>query len=85
MESKKYVVEQFTGILDKNGESIYEGDLIKFSYGDWHNRVGQVVFQFNAFMLESNSGALFANTYLHMKHGEVIGNIHENSNLIKSK
>ena len=80
-------VGQFTGLTDKNGKKIFEGDILKFSYtGKNHGVEGTeaVVFKNGKFGVEwgwhKEMVALdgFANTTI-----EVIGNIHDNPELVE--
>ena len=62
---------QFTGLNDKNGKEIFDGDIIRGF--DWHNCKPSVVsWDVIGFRIP-----LMANAY------EIIGNIYENPELIK--
>lgn len=72
---------QFTGLLDKNGKEIYEGDILKSDRDsiltiNWcHERYGWLLF-----FKDKNEGTIF---FDNVDGIEIIGNIHENSELIK--
>ncbi|EOI0693362.1 YopX family protein [Campylobacter jejuni] len=80
-------IELWTGIYDKNGKKIYQGDIVKTKspYDCFLAKVG--IHKEGTFYLESKSrdyiGSLI---YLVKDEGydtEIIGNIHENPELLK--
>lgn len=76
---------QFTGMTDKNGKNIFEGDIIRDNTGECYI----VEFRDGCFMFSCNDGGeiyydimlpISKNKQTTYKYGEVIGNIHDNSN-----
>jgi uncharacterized phage protein (TIGR01671 family) len=84
MELDEFIALQYTGLKDKNGREIYEGDIVYMSeYGDYPMEVYWHENMVKWFMKNSigNTDHLYmqkANNYL-----EIIGNIYENPELIK--
>lgn len=73
-------IGQFTGLLDKNGKEIYEGDIITFS--NHLQGVSQVVYDYAGFDVVSNNYRTTLRPMMN-NHIRVIGNIHDNPELLK--
>lgn len=76
--SDESIIMQFTGLIDKNGKEIYEGDIvIPFSKENKMNN-SVIVYEFNQFRIKGTS--LYWSWDL--QQIEVIGNIYENPELL---
>lgn len=79
-------VGQYTGLTDKNGRRIFEGDILKFTDADGRDVYLNVVFEDGAFLMEEdgviNSDLIPSYDCLGV---EVIGNIYDNPELLKGE
>lgn len=84
------IIEQCTGLKDKNGLLIYEGDIVKIT-GDvltidpkYMDRLFKVIWADIGFcfeMLNENDGLGFCECWEY----EIVGNLHENPELLERK
>jgi len=84
-------ITQFTGLKDKNGKEIYEGDVVKIQH-PYKNRcwIGEIIFDEYAF----NGKDFYMAGFIHFDNPsdlfvegtdfiEIIGNIYENPELLE--
>jgi uncharacterized phage protein (TIGR01671 family) len=97
-------IMQYTGLKDKNGVDIYEGDIVRILYTDWMSNTNPNIELEDYLISISHVGAieyhapewyvmlkskryndLYPSSLNYGAHGriEVIGNIHQNPELLK--
>ena len=81
-------VGQYTGVTDKNGTKIFEGDICIVTVftceGEDKHFLCEVCFDYSSFIFRERSGLdiLFSDIYDFKTDVEVIGNIYDNPELI---
>lgn len=79
-DEERYTVEQCTGLKDKNGRLIYENDVVSCGHQD----IGYVKWKNGGFWVSGWNYVIPWNFFTANKW-EVLGNIHENPELLEDK
>lgn len=76
---------QYTGLTDKNGKKIFEGDIVEVQFPS-AKAIGKVIFENGNYIVRYTSKMFNSLYYLIEKREvKVVGNIHDNPKLLKGE
>ncbi len=77
----RFVLQQFTGLLDKNNKEIYEGDILQYKSRD--PKFSKTLVRWTREEEDNHPGFVVSDSSSHYGKPEIIGNIFENPELLK--
>lgn len=77
-------VGQYTGLTDRNGTRIFEGDILRFPYPSTQN-IYSVMWSGGSFVRKDPDGYYLSLNALNCDEYEVIGNIYDNPELLEGE
>jgi len=81
-----YILLQFTGLKYRNGNEIYEDDIVSFNYGGRKNVLAEIVWNsIGIWSLRWIEDGYINNSYLNPSRYVVLGNKYENPELLDGK
>jgi len=78
-DKNRIKIVQFTGLLDKNGKEIYEGDIIEINHNPEEVDKGSVSYSGSCFQVDFQGESEILE---YLRPVEIIGNIYQNKNLL---
>lgn len=84
--NKDLVVMQYTGLKDKNGKEIYEGDIVRIEFHEFHDYdlsegfIGTVCYDEAMYTVDKDRESY--RLFDELDNNEVLGNIYENKELL---
>ena len=85
IDNKYYVIQQFTGLLDREGKEIYEGDLVEICVGaPWDNEqpldlLGELSFENGSWFFKGIKTNAEDDYLVNYETRTIKGNVFENS------
>ena len=75
------VLMQSTGLFDKNGKEIYEGDIV-YAYSEGARLIGAIEYFDNAYCIKTKNG-VYNSLWTNAEYYEIVGNVFENPELLE--
>ena len=79
LENDQFVIMQSTGLFDRNGKEIFEGDIV-YAYSEGARLIGAIEYFDNAYCIKTKNG-VYNSLWTNAEYYEIVGNVFENQEL----